>query len=60
MCVPMQPWPNAARVIFVAPGSVIIGRAGSQKAQCSSIATCGGAVRIASHIGRRIVQHASR
>ena len=57
-----QPWPNAAPAVTSGPQSYIcgpwpvtIGRAGPQKALCSSLATYGGTVRIAFYIGRHII-----
>ena len=54
----VQPWPNAAPGATSGPWPVTLGRVGPQKAQCSNVATYGGTLRIASHIGRCIVWHA--
>ena len=51
--------PPVAPSYSCGPWPVTPGRAAPQKAQCSSIATYGGTVRIASHnIGRHTVWHA--
>ena len=64
----IDPWAHFSHGQNAAPGAtsgpqsyfcgswpVTLGRACPQKAQCSSLATYGGTVRMASHIGRRVV-----